>query len=140
MMAASGYRKQLIKRKALLTAKYETMKSMKTIRLRRKLGDSKRVTESVVKAHLETDEELSMLKRRLSRVEVDEELSKGIQEAFRQRRDMIKALVDMNRTDTSRELWALEKVSKDKKLRATGRLLRERIGKQVSSDDDDDND
>lgn len=121
---AARYRVAKMRKRAQIGAKlqYEQARIAMLIR-NRKNERGEKMTEGALKERVETKLIIKRLRAASDRAYEEEEMSKSIQEAFRQRNSAIKIIAELQIAEGNRESAQIEKDEQHKKLVARARSV-----------------
>lgn len=104
--AACEYRVEKMHTRAEAAVRYKTVRAETEFAIRRTAAAAgERITEGTVSNRLECDSELGELYRKLMAAEEAEEIAIRLMDAFRMRRDMLRVVADLTRTELSSEAY-----------------------------------
>lgn len=121
-LEAARYRVVKMRKRSQATARYEAAKAQVSLLIRRS-GEKK--TEGEVKARIEKNKDLRTLQRELDESYEQEEFSKLLLEAYRQRHSILKILAEHKIYEGNRETFEIEKNEQHRKLVNSARRLQE---------------
>lgn len=122
---AARYRVHKMRRRAQADAALDYARSSLGLKTR-KAPSEDRLTEGAVKAIIDTDKNICVLRAGLDEAEAQEELAKLILEAYRYRRDAIRILAEARVYEGMRETAEVEKIETRRKLSRKARELEDR--------------
>jgi len=136
---AARYRVSKMRKRAQANAALEARWSHLALRIRARKDDEggKRMTEAALKATVESQKSIKMLRSDLERAYAEEEFSKLILEAFRMRRDAIRIIAESQNIEGIRGTKELEHIEQRKRLRnEAARLEAKRNRARVDDEED----
>lgn len=123
-LAAARYRVDMMRKRAKAGAELEAKKARLTVAIRNKKNEKgEKMTEGTLKATIEKNEVVMAMRDASDRAYEDEEFAKLLVEAYRQRRDSIRIVADMQAYEGMREGAEVERIEQNKLLHAEARKL-----------------
>ena len=138
-MTASRYRTQVLRSMKKTERKYKTLRAEKKQALRKKkhsMPRGERPTESSLEDLVDTDFEVRKLAVRLDRLIVLEEFAKSLVDSFRQRRDMIRNLIDIRNAEIGHEIRSVKQGMAKKEMDTMRTKARQRMRDLEVEEDD----
>ena len=121
---ASRYRVEKMRDRAVAAARLDHLRSELALRIRAKKNEAgEKITEAALKERLERHSQHRKLREEMERAYEQEELSKLLLDAYRQRRDAIRILADARNYEAIRGTAEIERIESQRKLRKRAREL-----------------
>lgn len=124
---AARYRVDKMQERARIGAELESTRASLAVNIRnKKNAQGEKITEGGLKERLEKHSAIKTLRDRSDRAYEDEEFAKLLLEAYRQRRDGIRIIADMESYEGFKEGAEVERMDQRRKLTGTARKLQSR--------------